>query len=63
MQSNSKISKKEFFVPQALAADLMGKQSVRATFRLKLIKKHTAPLDPTLRRGKGSKIFHWKNLN
>jgi len=34
MRSNSKMSKKEFSLPQTSAADLMGKQSVRATFRL-----------------------------
>ena len=34
MRSDSKMSKKEFSLPQTSAADLMGKQSVRATFRL-----------------------------
>ena len=34
MENNSKKSKKEFSLPQTSAADLIGKQSVRATFRL-----------------------------
>ena len=34
MENNSKKSKTEFILPQTSAADLIGKQSVRATFRL-----------------------------
>jgi hypothetical protein len=34
MKNKSKMGKKEISLPQASAADLMGKQSVRATFRL-----------------------------
>jgi len=34
MRNKLKTSKKEFSLPQTSAADLMGKQSVRATFRL-----------------------------
>jgi hypothetical protein len=34
MENDSKKSEKKFSLPQTLAADLMGKQSVRATFRL-----------------------------
>ena len=34
MRNNSKSNKKEFYLPRTSAADLMGKQSVRTTFKL-----------------------------